>query len=45
VLSVLLITFPFFALVACGFAATWRGVLPQAAIRGLNALVLFFALP
>ncbi|MEG2975419.1 MAG: AEC family transporter [Comamonas sp.] len=44
-LSVLLITFPFFALVACGFIATWRGVLPQAAIPGLNAFVLFFALP
>ena len=45
VLSVLLSTFPFFALVACGFIATWRGVLPQAAIPGLNAFVLFFALP
>ncbi|QXZ08989.1 AEC family transporter [Comamonas sp. Y33R10-2] len=44
-LSVLLITFPFFALVACGFVATWRGVLPQAAIAGLNTFVLFFALP
>ena len=44
-LSVLLITFPFFALVACGFAATWRGVLPHAAIPGLNAFVLYFALP
>ena len=44
-LSVLLITFPFFALVACGFIATWRGVLPQAAIPGLNAFVLYFALP
>ncbi|CAM4216355.1 AEC family transporter [Comamonas aquatilis] len=45
VLSVLLITFPFFALVACGFIATWRGVLPLAAIPGLNAFVLYFALP
>ncbi|CUB00994.1 MULTISPECIES: AEC family transporter [Comamonas] len=44
-LSVLLITFPFFALVACGFAATWRGILPQASIPGLNAFVLYFALP
>ncbi|MEX8192145.1 AEC family transporter [Comamonas guangdongensis] len=44
-LSVLFITFPFFALVACGFVATWRGVLPQAAIPGLNAFVLYFALP
>lgn len=45
VLSVLLITLPFFALVACGFVATWRGVLPLAAIPGLNAFVLYFALP
>lgn len=44
-LPVLLITFPFFALVACGFIATWRGVLPQVAIPGLNAFVLYFALP
>ena len=29
---------------ACGFLATWRGV-PQAAIPGLNAFVLYFALP
>ncbi|MDR0225898.1 MAG: AEC family transporter [Burkholderiaceae bacterium] len=44
-LSILSITFPFFALVACGFLATWRGVLPQGAIPGLNAFVLYFALP
>lgn len=43
--AVLSVTFPFFALVACGFVATWRGVLPQAAIPGLNAFVLYFALP
>jgi len=45
VLDVLLITFPFFALVLCGYLAARGGVLPQAAIPGLNAFVLFFALP
>lgn len=44
-LSVLLVTFPFFALVLCGYLAARRGVLPQPAIPGLNAFVLFFALP
>ena len=44
-LSVLLITFPFFALVLCGYLAARSGILPQAAIPGLNAFVLFFALP
>ena len=45
VLDVLLVTFPFFALVLCGYVATRRGMLPQAAIPGLNAYVLYFALP
>lgn len=44
-LSVLLITFPFFALVLCGYLAARTGVLPQPAIPGLNAFVLYFALP
>ncbi|WCM92806.1 AEC family transporter [Acidovorax sp. NCPPB 2350] len=44
-LSVLAITFPFFALVLCGYLATRGGLLPLAAIPGLNAFVLFFALP
>ena len=44
-LSVLLITFPFFALVLCGYLAARGGVLPQPAIPGLNAFVLYFALP
>lgn len=44
-LSILAVTFPFFALVLCGFVATRRGVLPQAAIPGLNTFVLYFALP
>jgi malonate transporter and related proteins len=45
VLSILLITFPFFALVLCGYAAARRALLPQAAIPGLNTFVLYFALP
>ncbi len=45
VLNVLQITFPFFALVLCGYVAARKGVLPHAAIPGLNSFVLFFALP
>jgi malonate transporter and related proteins len=45
VLSILLITFPFFALVLCGYIAARRALLPQAAIPGLNTFVLYFALP
>jgi len=45
VLAVLLSTFPFFALVLCGYVATRRGALPQVAIPGLNTFVLYFALP
>jgi len=45
VLHILLITFPFFALVLCGYLAARRGLLSLAAIPGLNSFVLFFALP
>jgi malonate transporter and related proteins len=45
VLQILSVTFPFFALVLCGYLAAWRGMLPLAAIPGLNGFVLFFALP
>jgi len=45
VISILLITFPFFALVLCGYVAARRTWLPQAAIPGLNTFVLYFALP
>jgi len=45
VLSILLVTFPFFALVLCGYVAARRALLPQAAIPGLNTFVLYFALP
>lgn len=39
------VTFPFFALVLCGYLAAHKRVLPEAAIPGLNIFVLFFALP
>ena len=39
------VTLPFFALVAMGYAAAHRRVLPESAIPGLNAFVLYFALP
>jgi malonate transporter len=45
VLDVLLITFPFFGLVLCGYIAARRRMLPFEAISGLNSFVLYFALP
>jgi malonate transporter len=45
VLDILLITFPFFALVLCGYVAARRRMLPLEAIPGLNTFVLYFALP
>lgn len=39
------VTVPFFALVLCGWLAARARVLPDSAIPGLNAFVLFFALP
>jgi predicted permease len=44
-LAVLATTFPFFALVLCGWLAAERGPLPDSASPGLNGFVLFFALP
>ncbi|NHZ82544.1 AEC family transporter [Massilia sp. CCM 8695] len=44
-LAILAITFPFFALVLCGYFAVRRHLLPQLAIPGLNSFVLYFALP
>ncbi len=44
-LNVLIVTFPFFALVLAGFVAAHRRMLPLEAIPGLNGFVLFFALP
>ncbi len=45
VLDILKVTFPFFALVLCGYLAARRRMLPLEAIGGLNTFVLFFALP
>jgi predicted permease len=45
VLQILLITFPFFALVLCGYLAARRRILPLESVSGLNSFVLFFALP
>ena len=42
---ILAVTVPFFALVLCGWLAAQRGLLPDSAIPGLNAYVLYFALP
>ena len=44
-LNILLVTFPFFALVLAGFVAAYRRWLPLDAIPGLNGFVLYFALP
>ncbi len=44
-LQILLVTFPFFALVLAGYLAAQRRMLPLEAIPGLNGFVLFFALP
>jgi hypothetical protein len=44
-LSILGVTFPFFALVFAGYVAAKRGWLPLDAIPGLNSFVLYFALP
>jgi malonate transporter len=45
VLPVFLVTFPFFALIAAGYAAARARILPLDAIPGLNTFVLYFALP
>ena len=45
VLTILIVTFPFFALVLCGYVAAHRRWLPMESIGGLNAFVLYFALP
>ena len=42
---ILSVTLPFFALVLMGYVAAHRRVLPESAIPGLNAFVLYFALP
>jgi len=45
VLHIFTLTFPFFALVLCGYLAARGRLLPLDAIAGLNGFVLFFALP
>lgn len=44
-LAVFAATFPFFALIALGYLAARRGLMPVEAIPGLNVFVLYFALP
>ncbi|MBT9474406.1 AEC family transporter [Polaromonas sp.] len=44
-LSIFLVTFPFFSLVLAGYVAARRRMLPLDAIPGLNGFVLYFALP
>ena len=43
--AILSVTIPFFALVLAGYLAARQRVLPESAIPGLNAFVLYFALP
>lgn len=44
-LAIFSVTFPFFALVLCGYIAVRRAMLPLPAIPGMNTFVLYFALP
>jgi malonate transporter and related proteins len=43
--AIFAVTFPFFAIVLLGYLAAERRVLPESAIAGLSAFVLFIALP
>lgn len=43
--AILAVTVPFFALVLAGYLAARTALMPDTAIPGLNAYVLFFALP
>jgi malonate transporter and related proteins len=44
-LSILIVTAPFFALIACGWGAARLKLLPENSVPALNTFVLFFALP
>ena len=44
-LKILSVTAPFFALIACGYFAARRTLLPENAVPALNSFVLYFALP
>jgi predicted permease len=43
--AILAVTLPFFALVLAGWLAARSRLLPDSAVPGLNAYVLYFALP
>lgn len=43
--AIFAVTFPFFALVLCGYVAARSRLLPLEAVPGLNSFVLYFALP
>jgi malonate transporter len=43
--AIFAVTVPFFALILCGYLAARQRVLPESAVPGLNAFVLYFALP
>ena len=43
--AIFAVTVPFFALVLLGWLGARSRVLPESAIPGLNAYVLYFALP
>jgi predicted permease len=44
-LTNLLISLPFFALIGCGYVAGRTGLMPGPAVSGLNTFVFWFALP
>ena len=44
-LQILGVTAPYFALILCGYAASWRGLMPENSAKAINAFVLNFALP
>ena len=44
-IAIFAVTFPFFALVLCGYVAARSRLLPLDAVPGLNMFVLYFALP
>lgn len=44
-MTAILITMPFFAVIACGFFATRRGIVNSTGRTGLNSFVYYFALP
>ena len=44
-MTTLLIIAPFFAVIACGYFATWRRIINSGGRSGLNQFVYYFALP